>query len=286
MLTKLDHVTIAVLDVALAVRSYQALLGCPPRWRGSHPELGTSAALFALSNSMVELMGPSPEAPDAVETQALRDALQAHGEGLSTLSFGTDRAVECTRLLRELGLRATTPQDGEARSHAGVLRSYRLVELSPRSTRSLPISIVERSEPLVPDSAAASERGEVQALDHVVIASADLDQAVTLYRDKLGLRLALDRVVRGVRMLFFRVGGVTLEFVHDPARAEADALTGLAYRVQDLSAAHERMRGAGIELSERRAGLKPGTEVFTVRSGTHGVPTLVLRDPSRDVRPS
>ena len=282
MLSKLDHVTIVVPDVEAAVQSYQRLLGRPPLWRGTHPELGTSAALFALSNSVIELMGPSPDTPDAAETEALRGLLQAGGGGLQTLSFGTDDAVACTRVLRERGVRATPPQDGEARSHDGVTRSYRLVELSPRSTRSLPISIVERSQPLG-QGAATRDEGAVEALDHVLIASADLDHAVSLYRDKLGLRLALDREVRGVRMLFFRVGGVTLEFVHDPARTEADVLTGLAYRVSDLAAAHQRMRTAGLELSELRTGHKPGTEVFTVRAGTHGVPTLILCDPSRNL---
>jgi hypothetical protein len=35
-------------------------------------------------------------------------------------------------------------------------------------------------------------------------------------------------------------------------------------------------------VSEVRDGRKPGTRVFSVRDGTCGVPTLILRDPSRD----
>jgi len=53
------------------------------------------------------------------------------------------------------------------------------------------------------------------AIDHVVIHSSDLDRAIALWRDRLGLRLALDRAfpARGLRMAFFRSAGVTLEFV-------------------------------------------------------------------------
>ncbi|MDB4984866.1 MAG: glyoxalase-like domain protein [Myxococcaceae bacterium] len=285
MLTKLDHVTIAVLDVNAAAASYQRLLGRAPIWRGTHPEVGTAAALFGLANALIELTGPFADAPDAAETEALRNLLQARGEGLQTLSFGTDDAARCTRELRERGVRATSPQEGQARSSDGALRTYRLVELSPRATRALALSIVERSADLTAAAPDSAQAGVVQALDHVLIASADLEQALVLYRDQLGLRLALDTVVADARMLFFRVGGVTLEIVHDASRSEADALMGLAYRVDELEAAHTRLRAEGVELSDIRAGKKPGTRVFTVRSGTHGVPTLLIHDPSR-VRPA
>ena len=53
----------------------------------------------------------------------------------------------------------------------------------------------------------------MQAIDHVVIRSADPEATIAFYGDQLGLRLALDRTFeeRGVRLIFFRVGGVTVE---------------------------------------------------------------------------
>jgi len=115
-----------------------------------------------------------------------------------------------------------------------------------------------------------------------------LDRAIALWRDRLGLRLALDREfpARGMRMLFFRSGGITLEFVSAigaPADAGGpDRFYGLAYRVRDLGACRTRLQGAGIDVSEIRSGNKRGTVVATVRSGTEGVPTLLIEDPSRE----
>jgi catechol 2,3-dioxygenase-like lactoylglutathione lyase family enzyme len=83
-------------------------------------------------------------------------------------------------------------------------------------------------------------------------------------------------------MLFFRIGGVTLEVVENPALNDSDAFYGVAYRVRNIDAAHARMQAGGLTLSEIRDGNKPGTRVYTVRDGTCSVPTLVLRDPSRD----
>ena len=122
------------------------------------------------------------------------------------------------------------------------------------------------------------------ALDHLVLRSADLEAAHALYGKALGLRLALDTTFAGVRMLFFRLGGVTIEVVHDPSVGTEDVLLGIAYRVADLHGAHARLGAVGLALGPLRPGNKPGTEVFSVRDGTCGVPTLILRDPSRDPR--
>ncbi len=126
----------------------------------------------------------------------------------------------------------------------------------------------------------------VHAIDHVVVRSTDPDRAVALWRDRLGLRLALDRVFadRGLRLLFFRSGGITLEYAtaHPPADPGGpDRLWGVSYRVRDLASHRDRLLAAGVEVSEIRAGMRPGTSVATVRSGTAGVSTLLLQvDPT------
>jgi catechol 2,3-dioxygenase-like lactoylglutathione lyase family enzyme len=277
MLTRFDHVTIVVNDVVTAAARYAVLVGSEPRWRGEHRELGTQAALFGFGNALVELVGPLP---GAEESEGLRALLATQGEGLYALAFGTDDAAATFAELRTRGVRVAPPADGEAEDAAGTKRSYRTLELSPRATRGLSVLAVERHDSdalraVVTDAAAA------HALDHVVVRTAEPDAAVALYRDGLGLRLALDRVLGETRMLFFRIGGVTLEVVHDARLSERDAFYGLAYRVGDIEATHARLSARGFSLGAVRAGNKPGTRVFTVRDGTCGVPTLVIWDPAR-----
>jgi catechol 2,3-dioxygenase-like lactoylglutathione lyase family enzyme len=277
MLTHFDHVTIVVADVAASAARYAALLGAEPSWRGEHRELGTRAVLFGLANSLIELVGPVPGATESAGMEAL---LAARGEGLYALAFGSDDAAATFTELRERGVRVAPPAEGEAEDSAGNKRSYRALELSPRVTRGLSVLAVERQDGAVlrgeaRDSAAA------HALDHLVVRTADPDAAIALYRDGLGVRLALDRMLGSTRMLFFRVGGVTLEVVHDARCGESDVFYGLTYRVRDIDAAHARLQGLGFSLGEVRSGNKSGTRVFSVRDGTSGVPTLVLWDPSR-----
>lgn len=134
---------------------------------------------------------------------------------------------------------------------------------------------LDLAAPEIPDDAA-------NAIDHVVVHSPNLDRALALWRDRLNLRLALDRefTARGLRMLFFRSGGITLEFVGtlpQPTNAAGpDRLSGVAYQVKDLEACCTRLLRNGVDVSAIRPGHKPGTSVATARSGTAGIPTLLL----------
>jgi catechol 2,3-dioxygenase-like lactoylglutathione lyase family enzyme len=281
MLTRFDHLTIAVHDLDAAGGAYARMLGRAPVWHGSHPELGTHSALFALSNAWVELLAP---VPSAAEAEGLRAWLAEHGEGLQAIAFGTADADACSRELRARGVRVTPPQAGSALGSDGVARSYRSLELSPRTTRGLPVLIVERdpAQAAVLSAGTAPDPDACDALDHIVVRTADPDAAIALYRDGLGIRLALDRVLGTTRMLFFRIGGVTLEVVHDPSLTSGDRLYGAANRARDLDAAHARLQRSGFDTSPPREGRKTGTRVMTVRNAPAGVATLMLRDPARD----
>jgi catechol 2,3-dioxygenase-like lactoylglutathione lyase family enzyme len=300
MLARFDHITLAVQDLDAAVAAYRLLLGAEPSWRGSHPQHGSQSAMFGLGNALLELVAPLG-ADEA--SQGLRDWVAANGEGLQALAFGTDDAASCSAELRERGLRATPPQAGSARGADGRERVYQTIELSPRATRGVSVFIVQRPEKpqeaqlavATPALAGASlepvplwaanapvAAGGVERLDHVVVRSSDLENAKSLYGEALGIRLALDRSFGDHRMLFFRIGGVTVEVVQGEGQATRDTLYGAAYRVRDIEAVHARLSAAGLSVSDVRPGRKAGTSVIDVRNGTCGVPTLFIRDPSRD----
>jgi catechol 2,3-dioxygenase-like lactoylglutathione lyase family enzyme len=132
----------------------------------------------------------------------------------------------------------------------------------------------------LPDAATAP------AIDHVVVRTAAPERAIALWRERFGLRLALDREFpdRGLRLLFFRSGGITLEYACAMAASQEDAhddrFHGVSYRVPQLQQWHSRLIAAGVDVSEIRVGMRPGTSVCTVRSGTAGVPTLLLETPA------
>lgn len=171
--------------------------------------------------------------------------------------------------------------------------------------------------PTVPLEIVAEEAGGIGAppsgpgivgLDHVVVATGHPERTRAFLADELGIRLALDRSFpeRGLRLLFFRLGGVTLELAAalappaeagDPATvgvgagADAgagvgvggarDAFHGLAWKVEDLAATHARLAAAGLALSKIRPGHKSGTRVCSLHAPLYGVPTLLIEHPPR-----
>jgi catechol 2,3-dioxygenase-like lactoylglutathione lyase family enzyme len=121
----------------------------------------------------------------------------------------------------------------------------------------------------------------VAGLDHVVINTSNPDRAAAIYGARLGLDLRLDRSNPqwGSRLQFFRCGDAIVE-VGSKLNAEPDGrpdhFGGLAWRVRSAASVHARLAAAGVDVSELRQGRKPGTQVFTVRSGAANVPTLML----------
>jgi catechol 2,3-dioxygenase-like lactoylglutathione lyase family enzyme len=85
--------------------------------------------------------------------------------------------------------------------------------------------------------------------------------------------------------MFFRCGDLIVEIVHRPNDQALDEtrdnLRGLSWRVDDIDATRARLLSAGVDVSDVRTGRKPGTRVLTVRSGTCGIPTLLVERTER-----
>jgi catechol 2,3-dioxygenase-like lactoylglutathione lyase family enzyme len=284
MLHCIDHIGVFVEDLATATRSYAALLGRSPTWRGVRPASGAGNTIFRLANTCIELIAPESAA------SPLAKELAERGEGIAFLAFGTADAVDARARCVAAGLEAAEPVDGLMQdTGSGAFRQSLSVDLPRAQTAGVPITLVEQRSPeafVQPAPPTGDEAACVGLLDHVVVMTPAPERAIGLYRDQLGLRLALDRTFeeRGVRLLFFRVGGATVEIgasLRSPAGAESsapsdDRFFGAAYRVDDVEAARARLQGAGVDVSDVRTGNKPGTRVFTVKGETHGVPTLFI----------
>ncbi|MEO8603418.1 MAG: VOC family protein [bacterium] len=286
-LTGLDHVIVAVTDLAAATDTYTRLLGRTPSWRGTHAMYGTANALFRLSNTYVELISPVGA---GVLADALRAQLAGPGEGPYGLAFATADAGASLAALRGRGIVGPGPFAGSGRDTAsGAERQWRNSFLNPHETRGVPTLIIEhRSSPeSLPIAAPLGDAAAVvDGLDHAVIMTGDAEAAIALYRDQLGVRLAFDRVfaARGVRLLFFRIGGITVELAAPLTGVDSaapDRFWGLSYRVVDIDAARARLAATGFDVSDVRDGNKSGTRVCSVRQPTHGVATLLIWHPPR-----
>ena len=190
----------------------------------------------------------------------------ASGDALSSMVFASADLDRAARLL-------------ERRAVATERRGDRLV-LSREAAHGVPIELCARG-PIEASPLSVDEAAAISALDHVVIRSPNPERAVAFYAGRLGLDLRLDRSNPewGSRLLFFRCGDMVVEIAHDLNKGVSDApdqLWGLSWRTADVARAYDRLKKAGVEVSEPREGRRPGTQVFTVQSHTANVPTIVI----------
>ena len=282
MFDALDHVILAVRDLGDATRRYATLLSRSPSWRGNHPGWGTANALFRLDNTYLELITPHG---DGAFGRIVAAQLDQRGEGPIGLAFATSDLDGAHAQLAANGLEPLPVSPGLGRdTDTGLTRRWRSVLLPETRTRGVLLIAIEHESPdLLPEAApVGSEDAIVTGIDHAVVSTSDADAAITLYRGGLGLRLALDRSFPdwGMRLVFLRVGGVTVE-IAQPLRdarpiAGTDRVWGLSWRVPNADAARARLAEAGLDVSEVRPGRKPGTRVLSVTDGTCGVPTLLI----------
>ena len=279
MITGLDHIVVLVSDLAAAASAYQTLFARTPAWRNSGD--GAERVLFTLDHMTLELMAPVGEGAAADRVRAV---IAAQGEGLASLCFRTGDIAKMHRRLERLSLKPEpVVEAGSEDAATGVTLSWQRTRAATEATRGVRLFFLElaKERPLSVRTEAAS----ITAMDHVVVATGDPERAAALYGARLGLDMRFDRSRPDWgRLMFFRCGDLVVEVVKrpgkDPAPAQ-DRLWGLSWRVADAEATRARLAGAGLDVSEVRAGRKPGTRVLTVRSGTCGIPTLLVERTAR-----
>lgn len=182
---------------------------------------------------------------------------------LRSMVFATADLDKAAKLLERRAVAAT--RDGEALALEG---------------HGVAIGLAARTNE-APSPVTADEASCVSVLDHVVVRTPNPERAIAFYAGRLGLDLRLDRSNEkwGARLLFFRCGDLVVEIAHDLKKGVSDTpdqLWGLSWRVPDVAKAQARLRAAGLDVTEPRDGRRPGSQVFSVKDQTEGVPTLII----------
>jgi catechol 2,3-dioxygenase-like lactoylglutathione lyase family enzyme len=281
MIVGLDHVVVLVGDIEAGVAAYQTLFACAPAWRSSGE--GVERVLFTLDNMTLELMSPHGDSPTA---DRIRAVLDEQGDGLASICFRTSDIAKMHRRLDRLTLKPEPIADAESRdATTGATLSWRRTRAATEMTRGVRLFFLELANER-PRSAATAD-APIIAMDHVVVSTADPERAAALYGARLGLDMALDRSHPDWgRLMFFRCGDLIVEVVHRPQAnldLAHDKVWGLSWSVADIDATGTRLTAAGVDVSDARAGRKPGTRVMTVRNGTCGIPTLLVERTARSV---
>ena len=276
MISSLDHIILAVDDLQDAEKNYKNILGIKPSWRGLHKELGTANVIFNFKNTYLELLSAEGE---GVGADLVNESIKKNGEGLTGIVFNTKDISKASKKLKDLGFLVGDVLTGEGKNKdTNDIRNWKYLFLPQELTRNLFLFLIEHTKGILPQDEKFPS-GSINKLDHVVINTNDADGFINIYQDIFNIRLALDRIIEHwkSRMLFFRVNKTTIEVIEKKDDKDPnDSLWGLAWEVESIKDAHERLVSKGVEVTEIKKGLKENTLVATIKSHTHNVPTLLI----------
>ena len=276
MISSLDHIILAVEDLKDAEKNYKNILGIEPSWRGLHKELGTANVIFNFKNTYLELLSAEGE---GVGADLVKESIKKNGEGLAGIVLNTKDISKASKRLKDLGFLVGDVLTGEGKNKdTNDTRNWKYLFLPQELTRNLFLFLIEHTKGILPQDEKFPS-GSINKLDHVVINTNDADGFINIYQDIFNIRLALDRIIEHwkSRMLFFRLNKTTIEVIEKKDRKDPnDSLWGLAWEVESIKDAHERLVSKGVEVTEIKKGLKENTLVATIKSHTHNVPTLLI----------
>ncbi|MEM9225968.1 MAG: VOC family protein [Pseudomonadota bacterium] len=270
MITGLDHIVLLCPDIEAGITDYTTLLGRAPDWRASGD--GAATAVFAMDETALELMAPE----GAGETADRLRALTVNGARLTTLVYRSDDLLSDHARLAAAGLQPGEITAGSSvDAKTGAQRSWQRLRLPDAQMHGIKTFLLAPHGPGLQPGTTGPEM--ITRLDTLTLMTGAPERTQSLYEGQIGLRLALSRTFDKTSIQFFKAGRITLEMVHRGAQAgDEDRIWGLVWGARDLDAVHARLSAAGLTLNEIRGGMKPGTRVFTAKSGTQGIPTLFI----------
>ena len=272
MLTRLDHIVLLTTDLNAGKLDYETLLGGPAALtaKGEHYD----TALFKTGNMNLELMSPRSESAARRTAEILGDRKSA----LTSLAFASKDIDEAHHLLTRRGaLPSAKNNKGNFRLNDDVCAGIKTFILTSQNQ--------DKDKDQESDKERAAQLSCLPrglCLDHLVINTPNPNRAIAHYGARLGIRFALDRTHKdwGARFMFFKLDGIVLEVIHrldaNHNPEDSDEIWGLTWKVNNLSDTHDRLKDNGVTVSKTKPGRKPGTQVFTAKSHSAGIPTLFI----------
>jgi catechol 2,3-dioxygenase-like lactoylglutathione lyase family enzyme len=281
---RVESVLVVVRDVDAAFEKYTRVLGFPPLWNNGGGEAWRSAGV-SLGDAALELVTPAAHSP---ESRPFERALETRGEGPMMVALETADIARSVRELHSRSVEVTEPAVREGTdSNSGAPLRFRTAFIRRRFTPGLQTFIVEwesRPNAAPGPPGQGGETLKVKKLDHVVIATEDVEDSTAKWEHNLGLKAdtTLEQPLgSGFKAARVPVGDSFLEFVQPVAekgrfyeqfKERGEGFFSISVEVDDLDGAIAYLRGKGAKVSAAEPGIWPGSRVARVnRASAHGV---------------
>lgn len=194
MLTRIDHLMIAVPQLAPGMAQYRKL-GFDIYEGGVHPGRGTHNAIAFDQDDYVELIAirDRPEYDAASRGSRSPDGGLARfveaGGGIRYVALQSDDLAADVAAMRSRGVEVSDPTDGARRTPSGQVLRWQSASLGPAFP--LPIFFIQHLTPLEERRASVPRAGQhpngVRQIERIYVVTPDLDGTAAMYAQVLGM---------------------------------------------------------------------------------------------------
>ncbi len=133
MLSKIEHIALAVSDLEAAIAHYTQIWGLSLEHRETVEDQGVEEAMFRLGDSYLQLLAPlSPESP-------VGRFIRRSGEGLHHIAYEVDDIEQALKDLKQSGLSLI---DEQPRTGS---RGTKIAFVHPKGNLGLLVELVQKS---------------------------------------------------------------------------------------------------------------------------------------------
>ena len=220
-----------------------------------------------------------PNTPKLASSLNLLNEEFEEQRGIIAISFVSDDIDEDHKRFQEIGLSVSDIKTSNSMDSQGRGAELVFFSIIKKDSFDLNILIFQDNDEYFNNNNKQYDESDISKFNQVVVFSPKVKKIKELLTDKLGIRLALDKVFDfgdgEVRMLFFRIGGVTIEVVEDK-KISSTRFGGIGWHSDNLKSCHERLLKSNFTLSEIRKGRKPDTLVSTIKNAPVDIPTIII----------
>ena len=261
MINSLDRISVATSDLERSKKTFNDFFDSSPAFEVEEKNIGYKSLIYNFENTRLELISHLGSKENSEFSNFFIDNPNGGLFGFS-LRCENKEIFEKMKVSPFVEIEETTEENKI---------TYQTNNL--KQSKKFKLSLNHYDSPL-PNKNIDSD---LFALDHLVVKTNSGDNLVNLYKEKLGIRLALDQMVEewGGRMLFFRTGHATIEVIDNKVPGE-DNFWGLAWKTKNIEKTCERLAEKNLNVSEVRKGRKKDTLVATVKFDEIKIPTLLV----------
>ena len=272
MLIRVQNIFLATKNIEETSQKFSIFFRRKPNFIGQSGKLGIDIISFGLNKTNICLISPKNS---GIWSEKLNNFLKNKGEGIFGINFFSNDFNNDYNNFVKNHLKVSGKIESSFEGNNDIEIKFSFFNILDKTIESLNIFVSSKID--FQDNK-SSLKNNVSKVNQLVIQTEDPDTIKEIFEGKLSIRLALDKTFKkwAGRMLFFRLGGVTLEVIEGKDIKQNSEYFGIGWHADNYNKCYDDLINDGFRLSEIRAGRKEGTLVSTLKEPILNIPTILI----------